>query len=254
MRKVDDGDGDRGVVRVADRVADEFAVDLDFVEREALEVGEARITGAEIVHRQAHAEELELVQGFDGFPGVAHQQRFGQFQREQGGLDAALPQHLSHHVGQVLALELAGGEVDRDGQRGDAGLLPCPDLVAHALQHPFAHGHDQAGVLEDGDEFDGRDQRLAALPAQQRFESGDGAGGEADLGLEMQQEFLAVERAAQLQVELLAPDLPFVHLRQVILVAVAALFLGAIHRRIGVFEQLVRFVAVAGVEGDADAG
>ena len=82
MRQVDDGERDGGIVRVADGVADEFAVDLEFVERESPQISQTGIAGAEVVHRQLHAERFQLVQCFDGFFGIAHQQRLGQFQFE----------------------------------------------------------------------------------------------------------------------------------------------------------------------------
>src|SRR5690242_6356023 len=47
----DDGADDRHRVRVLLHLRDEGAVDLDLVEREALEVAQAGITGAEIVER-----------------------------------------------------------------------------------------------------------------------------------------------------------------------------------------------------------
>ena len=70
----------------------------------------------------------------------------------------------------------------------------------------------------------------------------------------MQQKLLAVQCAAQLRIELLALDLLLFHLRQIELVSVAPLVFCEIHRCVGVFQQGIRVFAVAGVEGDADAG
>src|SRR5258706_11572538 len=52
LRKVDDRAGQRRVVGVGRYVADERAVDLEGVDGEALEVAQARIAGAEVVHGQ----------------------------------------------------------------------------------------------------------------------------------------------------------------------------------------------------------
>ena len=58
----DDGRDDRRHVGVLGQLADEAAVDLDLVEGEMRERGEAGIAGAEIVHGDAHAERLDAVQ------------------------------------------------------------------------------------------------------------------------------------------------------------------------------------------------
>jgi len=53
---------DRDVLAAVAGAGDERAVDLDPVEREAAQVAQARIAGAEIVHRDAHAQRPQLVQ------------------------------------------------------------------------------------------------------------------------------------------------------------------------------------------------
>jgi hypothetical protein len=47
---------------IGGQVADEALVDLQLVHREALEVAQAGIAGAEIVDRQAHAHRRDLLQ------------------------------------------------------------------------------------------------------------------------------------------------------------------------------------------------
>src|SRR3984893_3543914 len=47
---------DRDAIVFLAELADEGAVDLDLVEREAAQIAERRIAGAEIVHADAHAE------------------------------------------------------------------------------------------------------------------------------------------------------------------------------------------------------
>ena len=70
---------------VPDDAFDEAAVDLDLVERERAQVAEARIAGAEIVHRDAHAERGELLEQ-RAHPGlVVQQHRFGDLELEPLG-------------------------------------------------------------------------------------------------------------------------------------------------------------------------
>src|SRR5712671_729123 len=56
--RADDG---AGIVALR-HVAHELAVDLDLVEREASQVGERRVAGPDIVHRDPHAEIAQLMQ------------------------------------------------------------------------------------------------------------------------------------------------------------------------------------------------
>src|SRR5439155_22528880 len=58
-RHAQHGTDDRGVPVVAAEPADERAVDLDDVEREALEVSERGVAGPEVVERQPHTDVLE---------------------------------------------------------------------------------------------------------------------------------------------------------------------------------------------------
>src|SRR5438132_1263359 len=52
-------------------------VHLEDVDRQAAEVGERRVAGAEVVHRQANAESLEVVQLLDREIHVSHHQALG---------------------------------------------------------------------------------------------------------------------------------------------------------------------------------
>ena len=63
--------------------ADEGLVDLDGVERKALQIGQRGMAGAEIVQRQADAEFADAGQHLRRVFRVFHHQRFGQFELER---------------------------------------------------------------------------------------------------------------------------------------------------------------------------
>ena len=92
------------------------------------------------------------------------------------------------------------------------------------------------------------------LPAQQRFgpyrETTDGV----EFGLVIQPELLVFEGIAQVlqQLQLLARVSVHRHIEEA--VAILAHALGVVHRGIGVHQQLLGVTAVAGVQGNADAG
>src|SRR5687768_17083030 len=60
MRERHDGRDDGALVMVAGHLGGERAVDLELVDREALQVGQAGVAGAEIVDHHRHAELLQL--------------------------------------------------------------------------------------------------------------------------------------------------------------------------------------------------
>ena len=95
------------------------------------------------------------------------------------------------------------------------------------------------------------------LPADQRLEAGDLAAGEGDDRLVVEGELLALDRLAQLLLDLEPEQGAGPHLGVEELAAGPALFLGPVHRRVGVADQHVGVGRLAGRgpgDGDPDAG
>ena len=194
---IDGADG--GIVRVGGDVGDEGLVDLEDVEGKALQIGQAGIAGAEVVDGEGDAHGLELVQRARRLLDVLHDERLGDFQFQVARRQAGFVQGGGDDLRQVGQAELARREVDRHAQVGVDGFHPLLGLAAGLQQHPFADRHDQAGFLGDGDELGRRDQaEFGMVPAQQRLEAADGAAAaEVDLRLVVQDELVALQRAAQ---------------------------------------------------------
>jgi hypothetical protein len=66
-------------------VADETLVDLEHIDGKALEVGQRRVTGAEVIDRQAHAQLAQLAQHGQGFVRPLGQRAFGDLQLQRLG-------------------------------------------------------------------------------------------------------------------------------------------------------------------------
>src|SRR5215217_2411047 len=62
MSKLGDCADDRARALTSQQILDEAPIDLQLVEREALQITERRIAGAEIIERDAHAERPERVE------------------------------------------------------------------------------------------------------------------------------------------------------------------------------------------------
>ncbi len=72
--------GDRCIVVIGNDFPDERTVDLDLVDRQALEVAEAGKTGSEVIECNAHPQCLEPMQRLDRLFSVIQQKRFGDLQ------------------------------------------------------------------------------------------------------------------------------------------------------------------------------
>jgi len=83
VRKVDDGEDDRRVPDVRGDVVDERPVDLQLVERKALQIRKARVPGAEIIYGDLHAETLQALQDGNRFFPVLDERALGKLELDQ---------------------------------------------------------------------------------------------------------------------------------------------------------------------------
>src|ERR1039458_6982711 len=90
-------------------------------------------------------------------------------------------------------------------------------------------------------------------PAQKRFDACDGSGTEVYFRLIIQREFIALERDTQTAFDELALNRANVHFLPEKLVIVPSIFLGVIHRGVGVIDECFRVFGVIRVDTDSDA-
>src|SRR5687768_5906487 len=115
--EADDRADDRSRLGVVDHVLNEAAVDLDLVEREHPEIAQRRITGAEIVHRDADAQCLQPLEGCQRAGGVLDQQSLGDLEIETRRLEPGLGEHPLDHADQIVVHELKRRQVDGELER-----------------------------------------------------------------------------------------------------------------------------------------
>ena len=122
----------------------EGAIDLDLVEREGAQIAQARIAGAEIVHRDAHAEAAQLMQHREIGVVLGEQHRFGDLELEPLRRRArSRPAPTSPICASERERNCAGDRLTR--RRSLSGQLAASRQASP--QHPFADRHDEAGVL-----------------------------------------------------------------------------------------------------------
>ena len=115
--EIGDRPDDHRAAAVALDVLDERAVDLDLVERERAQIAERGISGAEIVHRDAHAERAQLMQHGDDRLVVLQQHRLGDLQLQPVRRKSRRGERLRHGRDQSAVAELHRREVHRDLDR-----------------------------------------------------------------------------------------------------------------------------------------
>ncbi len=132
--------------------------------------------------------------------------------------------------------------------------LPGPGLAAGLAQHLGADGHDQAGLLGQGDELPRPDQAaVGVLPADQRLRPHRAAAPQAVDRLVQDPELAPLDRPVQGAVHGQAALGPGPHGLVEHLAPVAAPGLGPVHGGVGVLDQRLGPGAAARGQGDADA-
>ena len=114
-------------------------------------VVQGRITGAEIVEREFHAERGDGAQRL--FDLGIREHRLHELELEARGRDAVLVERGLHHAHEVVVLELLDRHVDREHARRDAGARPLGVLAAGRIEHETADVGDEPGMFGGGNEL-----------------------------------------------------------------------------------------------------
>ena len=218
-----------------------------------MQIGERRVAGAEVVHGDTHAEGRELVQRADGVRGAVHDRRLGDLELEAAWRQGGLYQDRLDRLHDVLLPELARREVHRDLHPRVPQIEPHLALAAGLLQGPQADRHDEPAFLRDRNELGGRYHPLLVIPAQQRLGAQDAAGLQRHDRLKVQHEFMALQGAPQLQLQLRVPLGARRHVVREALEVVAPFALGVVHGEVGVAQQRVGVLVVHRIDRQTDA-
>src|SRR6185295_7050665 len=192
--------------------------------------------------RHAEAAALQARQHLDHLLGVLDEGVLGDLEVEARRLQAGLLQDRLDVLLEARVVDLAQREIG--GQRqvapGGVEVVPAPERQAGLAEHHPSERQDQADLLGEWDEACRRDQAaLRVVPAQQRLEAAQAPAVQLDDRLEDDAELAA--RLGLVKVGLEAELLlrPRQHRLVEDLEAAAAGRLGAVHRRVGVAQQVV---------------
>ena len=116
----------------------------------------------------------------DGHFGVGYEHALGDLEGEGRRFEPGLVEHAAYVVDEAGVAELAGRQVDRDGQAiPTMGKLPVPGSPTGLPQHPASDLDDEAVLLGEVDELGRGNQATSGmLPAHERLQRHHLAGAE----------------------------------------------------------------------------
>ena len=198
MAEIGDQLDDLGAAAVSCHAADERAVDLHGIGRQALQIGERAVPDPEIVDGDLHPEIAQLRERAQDAIRFCHEHRLGDLEGKPLRRDLRALQRDRDHPRQLGVEEVADREVHRRLQR-DIGLLPFGALRERHREHPRKKGLHQARPFGERDEFPGRDEAAAWMsPARESLDPHRLALAESDDGLVYDVELVGLERVAEL--------------------------------------------------------
>jgi len=256
QRSVDGGDAALGAFPGQGR--NEELIDLQQVHREAQQMGERRVSGAEVVDGQLHAELVHRGETPDGLVGIHGQRTLGELDDQPTRVDPDVGQRPSHSCRRVTSGQFLGREVHRHPRRGAVRtlLVPGPDEVAGPQQHERTDPGDHPARLGHVDELAGRDLEAGPTPpSRQRLEPHDLAVTQRHHGLEGWLYLAALDGAVQRDLQVLAPLEAVAHAGVETSYRSLAVPLGFVHGEVGVTKEAIGTRRIAGrADGDAHAG
>ena len=181
---------------------------------------------------------------------LLEQQSLGDFQLKPLGRQAGGFQRIHHHGQEVAYTELQRRQINRHTHI----VRPLRGVHTGTPQHQPADRIDETGFFRDGNEFAGRDHAVLVRPAHQCLQAGDAAALEIDQRLIIGLQHVAFDGGAQINLDATAALSARVHFRFKETERSEPFALGARQRHVGILEQLLGVVTVAGRNRDADAG
>ena len=180
-----------------------------------------------------------------------HDGRFRDLDLETGRRQSGFQQNAVDHLGEIVAAELDRRQVDGDG----SGNFAFGGVAAGGAQRPFTHFVDRFGFLGERNEFRRRNHaELRMLPSHQGFGAADPAVVERHLELVIQHQFLTFGRMVEIAGERAALAGAVVHFRAIHADRAALLALAAMHRELGIAQELIAFRRIGREYREADRG
>ena len=247
---------ERAVDRALRQTNDEVARNLERVDREASEVRERRMPGAEVIECERKAKRAELVHARERIVRVLHDAVLGDLEDESSGGEPRPLEDLDNVVDQAVGHQLGGRQVHGDTHiiHSLEGVLPRLGLRACLTKHVPPDSDHETGLFGDRDEVVGADQPVTwPIPASECFECDRPARSEIDDRLVVDVDLSPLHRQRERRDRLLAVPHASMHLGSIGDVTALAGLLRVVHRDVCIAQELVGARHVRAAVGDSDA-
>ena len=252
-----DGRDDLLLFAVFVNARDKAAVDLDPAQREAADIGDRRVTRAEIIKINAAAQRRQgrdianhhiiVGLGDNGFQNFHRQPIWGQVEPIQFPFDL---------FGQLRVAKFRRREIHGNAGHRQPGLVPAHERGKCVVQHHFAKPFRQASRFDGGQEFcRGHDAPVRVVPACQGLEPADRPGIGRNLWLKMRHDLTLIQRRFQCIALGIPVGAGAGHVGGEAADRAGTVTQRLIRRNLGAFEQAAPgFFRCAGNEAEADRG
>src|SRR3990167_8237655 len=205
LTQLDNGAHDGRVVLVFQQVLHEAFVDLDLVQRQALQIAQRGVASTEVIDGDQRTGAAQAEQVLGGSVDVFHQAGFGDFQLQATQRQAIDLHQVVDHTWQLGVVQLHGGQVDCHAQLGEALIMPFAQLAAGLVENPFANRDDGAVLFCQRDKQIRRYKAvLRMLPTQQRLDTDYAVVAVVDLRLVNQVQLIQCQGVTQVFFQLAA--------------------------------------------------
>src|ERR1700688_2636221 len=140
------GSDNTGVVLIGRKVTHEGPIDLQSVDRKALQRAQTRIPSAEVIQRKQHTDFLQFPEHVCSRSRILDEGGFGQFKFEAVRWQPRLCQNVAYARRETRAAQLHRGNIYGYGHRRQARSLPDLRLAASFAHYPAADWYDEAAL------------------------------------------------------------------------------------------------------------
>ncbi|MNJ36118.1 hypothetical protein D3C77_308910 [compost metagenome] len=177
----------------------EGLIDLEVVHMELLQIDQAGVAGAEIIHGQLDPHLVQCLEQREGM-GIRHQQLpLGQLQHQRHLARCEAGEEAAALLQQAVVAAMGRTDVEADVEAIGQLRLACDQLLPHPPHDEAGHGHYQAASLRLGNEEIWPDQpHVRMLPAHQHLDPHDAFAAALHQGLQVGDELFRPQGPGQL--------------------------------------------------------
>jgi hypothetical protein len=126
------------VIAACGDLLDERPIYLQYVNGKLTKIAQAGVAGAEVIHSKAYTHLFQIIKHANSGFSVIHENAFGKLEFKISGFESSFRKYVSNSRDKSLIAKLDGGNVNRQRNQREPGLLPRASLRACFAERPTA--------------------------------------------------------------------------------------------------------------------